>query len=168
MFVLTKLMDAQINGPIVDPKKKGLKRKRIEDDPVRQIKKIRRIEKKFTDEERKARMQAAKMEALKTEQNDTIPGKKLPIWKRKIPPEIPGASLITTTPRPLTTSTPTTLTPSSDLGPQRLTPVSRPPPGKAYFIAWFTILKTDHGITTKKVLLQFLLNVNGIANILKE
>ena len=36
MFVLTKLMDAQVSGPLLDPRKKGIKRKRMED-PVKQV-----------------------------------------------------------------------------------------------------------------------------------
>jgi hypothetical protein len=59
MSVLTKLMDAQLNAPIMDTKKKGLKRKRSEEDPVRQIKKIRRIERKFEEEGRKAKIQVS-------------------------------------------------------------------------------------------------------------
>lgn len=125
-------MTAQLGTPIVDPKRmKGIKRKRIEEDPVRQIKKIRRIEKKFSEEERRSKMQQAKMEALKTEISETIPGKKLPIWKRKVPPEIPGAvstplvaANATSTPKPLVTQ-------------MQLTPISRVPPGK--FICSFLL-----------------------------
>ena len=126
MSVLTKLMSAQLTTPIVDPKRmKGIKRKRIEEDPVKQIKKIRRIEKKFSDEERKSKMQQAKIEALKTEINDTIPGKKLPIWKRKVPPEIPGA--VST---PLVAANSVTSTPKPSVTQMQLTPVSRVPPGE--------------------------------------
>ena len=141
MSVLTRLMDAQLTAPIADPRKKGLKRKRSEDDPVKQIKKIKRIERKFTEEERKARIQAAKLEAQRSELNETLPGKKLPIWKRKVPPEVVGASSTTVSPAPKTsmpTQTPTvdllTSTPkpsklTTDVSPQTSTPISRPPKG---------------------------------------
>ena len=146
MSVLTRLMDAQLTAPIADPRKKGLKRKRSEDDPVKQIKKIKRIERKFTEEERKARIQAAKLEAQRSELNETLPGKKLPIWKRKVPPEVVGASSTTVSPAPKT-SVPTQTTPmqtptvdlltstpkpsklTTDVSPQTSTPISRPPTG---------------------------------------
>jgi hypothetical protein len=129
MSVLTKLMTAQLSTPIVDPKRmKGIKRKRIEEDPVRQIKKIRRIEKRFSEEERRSKMQHAKMEALKTEISETIPGKRLPIWKRKVPPEIPGA--VST---PLVAATHAISTPKPLVTQMQLTPVSRVPPGKFIF-----------------------------------
>jgi len=115
-------MDAQLTVPLTDPRKKGLKRKRMEEDPVKQIKKIRRIERKFTEEERKAKIQAAKLEAQKSEMNETLPGKKLPIWKRKIPPEVPGSSVTaTSTPKPSARPT--------ELPNQKLTPISKPPQG---------------------------------------
>ena len=95
MFVLTKLMDAQLNSPIInqnDPSlmKNGNKRKRKrnigsnDDDPVKQMKKIKKIEKKFTDQEKKNR--AIKMNNLSSQvktEPGTLPGKKLPFWKKR-------------------------------------------------------------------------------------
>ena len=94
MFVLTKLMDAQLNSPITTQDdaalmKGGNRRKRkrnagssISEDPVKQMKKIKKIEKKFTDQERKNKVLATKLNAIKTEPG-TLPGKKLPIWKKR-------------------------------------------------------------------------------------
>ena len=89
MGVLTKLMDAQVNTPDVEPSsgvRKPVKRNNtgaFEEDPVEQMRKIKRIEKRVA------------MEGRKTIKNEVelpkIPGKKLPIWKRKISNEIPIA-----------------------------------------------------------------------------
>ena len=95
MFVLTKLMDAQLNSPITNNDessmmKNGSKRKRkrnvgsSDEDPVKQMKKIRKIEKKFTDQEKKNRINKinSMSNPIKTEPG-TLPGKKLPIWKKR-------------------------------------------------------------------------------------
>ena len=140
MSVLTKLMDAQLSAPMTDSRKRGLKRKRMEEDPVKQIKKIRRIERKFTEEERKAKIHAAKLEAQKSELNETLPGKKLPIWKRKIPPEVVGSTQSSeAVPTPKTSTYLVTSTPKPSLQPleistQILTPVSKPPLGEFVFL----------------------------------
>ena len=95
MFVLTKLMDAQLNSPITsqdEPSlmKNGSRRKRKrnvgsnDDDPVRQMKKIKKIEKKYTDQEKrnKAHQRISTTAQVKIEPG-TLPGKKLPIWKKR-------------------------------------------------------------------------------------
>ena len=102
---------------------------------------LSQVDENLTEEERKARIQAAKLEAQRSELNETLPGKKLPIWKRKVPPEVVGASSTTVSPAPKTsmpTQTPTvdllTSTPkpsklTTDVSPQASTPISRPPTG---------------------------------------
>ena len=97
MFVLTKLMDAQLNSPIVNQDdlavmKNGNKRKRKrnsvgsqDDDPVKQMKKIKKIEKKYVTEQEKKNRQSkiiAMNSQVKTEPG-MLPGKKLPIWKKR-------------------------------------------------------------------------------------
>ena len=81
MNVLIKLMDAQVNAPESEhhDKKSPVKRQNsgaFEDDPVEQIRKIRRIEKKVALEEKKA---------AHVIDGPRLPGKKLRIWKRKVP-----------------------------------------------------------------------------------
>lgn len=87
MGVLTKLMDAQVNAaPDTENtnSKKSIKRKSnhdaFEEDPVEQMRKIRRIEKRVVLEGKRA--------SLKQELGPKLPGKKLPIWKRKINTEV--------------------------------------------------------------------------------
>ena len=88
MGVLTKLMDAQVNAaPATENtnSKKYIKRKSnhdaFEEDPVEQMRKIRRIEKRVVLEGKRA--------SLKQELGGPkLPGKKLPIWKRKINTEM--------------------------------------------------------------------------------
>ena len=82
MGVLTKLMDAQVNAPEGEKpreEKKNTKRTSgaFEEDPIEQIRKIRRIEKKVALEGKKS---------LRQNELDgpCLPGKKLPIWKRKL------------------------------------------------------------------------------------
>jgi len=93
MSVLTKLMDAQINAPDVEGSsdKRGPKRRNsgaFEEDPVEQMRKIRRIEKRVAMEgKRKSKNETA------TQINDEnirpcMPGKKLPIWKRRVPEHV--------------------------------------------------------------------------------
>ena len=97
MGVLTKLMDAQVNAPDMEAngngdKKTANKRKcgqnAFEEDPVEQIRKIRRIEKRVALEGKRA---------LKQSELDgpRLPGKKLPIWKKKAGGE--GQTLISNT-----------------------------------------------------------------------
>ena len=83
MSVLTKLMDAQVNGVSVGSEnRKPAKRSNgaFDDDPVEQIRKIRKIEKQVAQEERK-RVVKTRQEELASR----LPGKKLPIWKRRTP-----------------------------------------------------------------------------------
>merc|ERR1719220_3052991 len=85
MSVLTKLMDAQVNGPCVGQTENRKPSKRssgvFDDDPVEQIRKIRKIEKQVAQEERKRVVTAR----TKQEELARLPGKKLPIWKRRTP-----------------------------------------------------------------------------------
>ena len=84
MSVLTKLMDAQVNGASVGPEnRKPVKRSNgaFDDDPVEQIRKIRKIEKQVAQEERKRVVSARSRQ----EELARLPGKKLPIWKRRTP-----------------------------------------------------------------------------------
>ena len=81
MGVLTKLMDAQVNAleseTVQD--KKNIKRSSgaFEEDPIEQMRKIRRIEKKVALEGKKSQRQSEL-------DGPRLPGKKLPIWKRKV------------------------------------------------------------------------------------
>ena len=87
MAVLTKLMEAQLLAPPSPEHKK--KRRMRPDDPLRQMKKIKKIERKFTADEKRARIAAAKVAAASDNKEQiqfvegAIPGKKLPIWKRR-------------------------------------------------------------------------------------
>ena len=85
MSVLTKLMDAQVNGPCVGQTENRKPSKRssgvFDDDPVEQIRKIRKIEKQVAQEERKRVVSAR----TRQEELARLPGKKLPIWKRRTP-----------------------------------------------------------------------------------
>ena len=84
MSVLTKLMDAQVNGVSVGSEnRKPVKRSNgaFDDDPVEQIRKIRKIEKQVAQEERKRVVSAR----TRQEELARLPGKKLPIWKRRAP-----------------------------------------------------------------------------------
>lgn len=94
MSVLTKLMDAQINAPDAEGPwdKRALKRRNsgaFEDDPVEQMRKIRRIEKRVALEGKKKNRQD-NINRLKQDEalQPCLPGKKLPIWKRKIPDHV--------------------------------------------------------------------------------
>ena len=98
MGVLTKLMDAQVNA-VPDPdnmiSKKSVKRKSnhdaFEEDPVEQMRKIRRIEKRVVLEGKRA--------SIKQELGGPkLPGKKLPIWKKKINTEVQTTEAVTNTP----------------------------------------------------------------------
>ena len=133
MAVLTKLMEAQLNAP--PPSPEGRKKRRFKpDDPLRQMKKIKKIEKKFSADERKARIAAAKM-SLTSENRDqirfvegAIPGKKLPIWKKRSTNQ-PGSNgtIDAGAPRP-TNLVP--VPPPPNLGRRMmLKPISRPPHG---------------------------------------
>ena len=84
MNVLTKLMDAQMNAHLNPITPNNKKKRKLSSDPVRQIKHIKRIEKKFEHNERKAKILAAKAK----QDSDCLPGKKLPIWKKRtsLPP----------------------------------------------------------------------------------
>jgi len=57
-------------------------KRRHSNDPVSQIKKIKKLERKFTVEGKRQKLSLAKQEELK---KNLIPGKKLPIWRRKVP-----------------------------------------------------------------------------------
>ena len=147
MSVLTKLMDAQLHStPSLLPQKKASGRKNKSSlDPVKQIKKIRRIEKKFSTDEKRVRSQqalAAEQARQQQQMENTLPGKKLPIWKRRSnQPEETSAStpsknaaVPSSSPSKLlpTPSTPTSSKPSSNPTVNSklvLTPVSGPPPG---------------------------------------
>ena len=81
MSVLTKLMSAQINNPDSDPgpDRRPAKRRNsgaFEDDPVEQIRKIRRIEKRVAGQQVGASREAEPVR---------LPGRKLNIWKRAVP-----------------------------------------------------------------------------------
>ncbi|TRY67621.1 hypothetical protein TCAL_03448 [Tigriopus californicus] len=118
--VLSKLMDAQLNAP---QKTGPKKRKGPENDPLKQIKRIKQIEKRFSNAEKRAKIQAKRAAAQQDEAEmkaNTVPGKKLPIWKRRstnphdaeMPEESPTKSPTPNAKEPL-----------------KLTPVSGPPPG---------------------------------------
>lgn len=133
MAVLTKLMEAQLLAPPPSPENRK-KRRLKPDDPLRQIKKIKKIEKKFTADEKKARIAAAKM-SLASENREqirfvegAIPGKKLPIWKKRSThqPGTNGAVDISA-PRP-TNLVPVPPPPHLGRG-MVLKPISRPPHG---------------------------------------
>jgi len=89
MSVLTKLMDAQLMAPSEpeDPNRRR-KRKRF-DDPVQQIRKIKKIERRVMNDELRAKRQARldQLAKIKTEEDNMertkLPGKKLPIWKKR-------------------------------------------------------------------------------------
>ena len=88
--VLTKLLDAQINAPVTNAETPhnnqsnsggNQKQKARNDlDPVRQIKRIKKIEKKFERELRQEKLKPKdKQLAPTSETNQIVPGKKLPI-----------------------------------------------------------------------------------------
>eukprot|EP00095_Tigriopus_kingsejongensis_P010052 maker-scaffold99_size374999-snap-gene-0.21 protein:Tk10052 transcript:maker-scaffold99_size374999-snap-gene-0.21-mRNA-1 annotation:"centrosome-associated zinc finger protein cp190" len=114
--VLTKLMDAQLSALANEtpkPKKRRASAGKI--DPVRQIKRIKQIERRFTNEEKRAKIQAKREAVRQMEEVDkanVLPGKKLPIWRKR-----------STNPHE---AEPTT---GEKQPPMRLTPVSGPPPG---------------------------------------
>ena len=144
MSVLTKLMDAQLHAPPPPPAKSKSKKKNSsasEDDPVKQMKKIKRVERRFkTEETRKAKLAQAKdgltpaqRSRVKLEEEfageDTVPGKKLPIWKKRtsLPPATAAAM-----PSPNSTEAASDKSSSSNSTnaiPAGLTPVA-PPAGK--------------------------------------
>merc|ERR1712106_999409 len=95
MSVLTKLMDAQINAPDTEGQgdKRAPKRRNsgaFEEDPVEQMRKIRRIEKRVALEGKRKNRQEniTRMKQDEVQQPRLLPGKKLPIWKRKIPEHV--------------------------------------------------------------------------------
>jgi hypothetical protein len=124
MSVLTKLMDAQLSSassslkPEMERRMASKKRAPLADSAVRQMRKIKRIEKRFSAEEKRLRM----IQSIKQKQNlpaDHVPGKKLPIWKKR-------ANLAETSPVPIVQQN------GSQQQQQRqivLTPVDQPPPG---------------------------------------
>jgi len=126
MNVLTKLMDAQLAGlspgSSTPTKKSPVKRKRNVNDPIRQMKKIKRIEKQFTEEGKRVQCQQIKRENLADFGENILPGKKLPIWKKRSTGQQHTA---------LKESPPKT-SPSPTSGNEQaivLTPVAGPPPG---------------------------------------
>ncbi len=130
MSVLTKLMDAQLHGQPLAPPAKNSKRRCSTLDPVKQMKKIKKIEREFNEEERRARI-AARAEARRRELSrlggaDTVPGKKLPIWKKRSSAGTNAQELET----PSSSREPSEKT--RDQSAQQkivLKPVSGPPPG---------------------------------------
>ena len=142
MAVLTKLMEAQLLAP---PSPDNKKKRRVKpDDPLRQMKKIKKIEKKFTADEKKARIAAAKVAAASENKEQiqfvegAIPGKKLPIWKRRSTnqPELDnGSGPPSNANGTLVRGRPTNLVPVPTLPPPNLSrgmvlkPISGPPPG---------------------------------------
>lgn len=88
MAVLTKLMDAQLNdapAQLQHPSNKK-KAKRRKEDPVKQMRQIKRIEKKFEKMHRQQKVEEKikQQQAIKQETEDMrLPGKKLPIWKKR-------------------------------------------------------------------------------------
>ena len=92
MAVLTKLLDAQINAPQSSETTNqsisggsNRKQKKNELDPVRQIKRIKKIEKKFERElkQEKLKPKVDNLSSTPDETNRIVPGKKLPIWKKR-------------------------------------------------------------------------------------
>ncbi len=80
MAVLTKLLDAQINAPSgAQDSSLNMRRKKV-DDPVKQIKRIKKIERKFVREQ--------KQKPKESPNERFVPGKKLPIWKKRENPVI--------------------------------------------------------------------------------
>ena len=106
MPLLSKLIEAQINAPLTDDK--VIKPKRNSNDPVKQIRKIRKIERKFERVQKKEKiMQEAEKNANLIAEKTLpgkvynsgfyeklkylcfsrflyLPGKKLPIWKKRV------------------------------------------------------------------------------------
>ena len=82
MHVLLKLMEAQEKDSpiIVEPSSRKRKRDYF-NDPIKQIKKIRQIEKRFEAQNKRQKLMAAK--EARQQVCDTLPGKKLPIWKKR-------------------------------------------------------------------------------------
>lgn len=80
MLVLAKLLDAQINAPpaVFQPQ---MKKKKVDSDPIKQIKRIKKIEKKFERDALKRNSIMISKQHL--ESDKIIPGKKLPIWKKR-------------------------------------------------------------------------------------
>ena len=133
MAVLTKLMEAQLLAPPPSPDNRK-KRRLKPDDPLRQIKKIKKIERKFSADEKRARIAAAKM-SLASENREqvrfvegAIPGKKLPIWKKRSSSQ-PGTNgtVDVSAPRP-SNLVPVAAPPKLGRG-MVLKPISRPPHG---------------------------------------
>lgn len=118
--VLSKLMEAQLNAPQkCGPKK----RKGPENDPVKQIKRIKQIERRFSNAEKRAKIQAKRAAAQQDEAEmkaNAVPGKKLPIWKRR-----------STNPHDADFPEDPPIKPTTPIAkePLKLTPVSGPPPG---------------------------------------
>ena len=95
--VLLKLMEATEKGGLVDTSAPATgsakKRKRpfsaFDQDPVQQMKKIKRVEKKFEMEAKRAKLleerkrKTAVAAAMLAGAGPTLPGKKLPIWKKR-------------------------------------------------------------------------------------
>ena len=85
MSVLTKLLDAQMNAPPEVLASAQKKRRQV--DPVRQIKQIKKIERKFEREQKQQKTSALKehpsSDTPVTAPAGMVPGKKLPIWKKR-------------------------------------------------------------------------------------
>ena len=102
--VLLKLMEATEKGGLVDTTTTktsatasagGKKRKRLsafDQDPVQQMKKIKKVERRFEMETKRAKLleerqrktAAAAAAAASAGTGSTLPGKKLPIWKKRL------------------------------------------------------------------------------------
>ena len=88
MSVLTKLLDAQLNTP-PEVLANAQKKQRRSIDPVRQIKQIKKIERKFERDQRRASTGSAILptstaqSAVVSPGTPIMPGKKLPIWKKR-------------------------------------------------------------------------------------
>jgi hypothetical protein len=90
MAVLTKLLDAQINAPVAlethnhsisNSNRKQKVKKEL--DPVRQMKSIKKIEKKFERELKQEKLKPKDSPVTTAETNRIVQGKKLPIWKKR-------------------------------------------------------------------------------------
>ena len=90
MAVLTKLLDAQINAPattethnqsVSSNNRKQKSKKEL--DPVRQMKSIKKIEKKFERELKQEKLKPKDSPSTTAETNRIVQGKKLPIWKKR-------------------------------------------------------------------------------------
>uniref|UniRef100_A0A0K2SVP8 BTB domain-containing protein n=1 Tax=Lepeophtheirus salmonis TaxID=72036 RepID=A0A0K2SVP8_LEPSM len=104
MSVLIKLIDdAKTRTNERPPIKKNTS------DPVRQIKRIKTIEKRFEDHKRRSRILALKERERILEEKNRLPGKKLPFWKKRTIPVNSSTVSINNSENTTTSTTTTTL-----------------------------------------------------------